>query len=96
MEIFRLEPGAEPGVVDFGSALPEVGFETALNAEMPELQFDVLRSFRKVATDVIGADVQSRHTMTFALRLNHHKSTCFFKSAESDRSGQAGELLCRS
>src|SRR5690348_5724511 len=82
MKVLRLQPGAEPGIVDFRLALPEVGFETALNAEMTELQFDVLRSFGKVATDVVCADMQSRHAMTFALRLNHHRKYLLFKSVE--------------
>ena len=73
MKVLGFKPGAEPGIVDFGLALPEVGLKTALDAEMPELQFDVLGAYRKIAADVIRSDMQSGDTMTFALRFNHHR-----------------------
>lgn len=58
--------------MNFGLPLPEVGLKTALNAEMAELQFDVLRAFWKIAPDIIGSDVQSGDAVTFTLRFNNH------------------------
>ena len=72
VEIFGFEPGAEPGIVDFGLALPKIGLETALNAEMPELEFDVLRAFGEIAPDIFAADVQSREAVTSTLCSNNH------------------------
>ena len=77
VEILGFEPGAEPGIVDFGLALPEVGLETALDAEMPELQFDVLRAFREITADVIRSDVQSGNAVTFALCFDNHMRPAF-------------------
>ena len=77
VEIFGFEPGAEPGIVDFGLALPEIGLQTALDAEMPELQFNVLGAFRKIAADVIGSDVQSGEAVAFAMSFNQHEEPAF-------------------
>lgn len=78
MEILGFEPGAKPGIVDFRFALPEVGLQSALNAEMPELQFDVLHALGKIAADVVRAHVQSRDAMTFALCFNHHRNPLLY------------------
>lgn len=83
MQVLRFEPGAEPGIVDFGLTLPEVGLEAALDAQMAELQLDVLRALGEVAADIVGSNVQSREAVTFALRFDDHRSTCYSKSAES-------------
>lgn len=72
MEILRFKPGAEPGVVNFGLALPEVGLETALNTEVPELQFYVLRALREVAADILISDIQARQAVTSTLCFDYH------------------------
>ncbi len=77
VEILRFEPGAEAGVVDFRLALPEVGLEAALDAEMPELELDVLRAFWEVAADVIRSDVQPSNAVTFALCFDNHLEPAF-------------------
>ena len=73
MKVFGFKPRAKPGIVNLGLVLPEVGIETALDAEMPELQFDVLCPSREVAPDVFRSDVESGDTMTFAMRFDDHK-----------------------
>lgn len=77
MEVLGFEPGAESWIVDFGLALPEVRLQTALDAEVPKLQLDVLRALREVAADVFRPDVQTGDSVTFALRFNHHKKPAF-------------------
>ena len=72
MEILRLEPGAEPWIVDFWLALPEVGLETTLDAKVSELKLDVLGSFREIAPDVLSSNIQSGYSVTFALCLYYH------------------------
>lgn len=49
---------------------------------MPELQFDVFGSLRKVPAHVVCTHVQSSDTVTFTLRFDHHKYL-LFKSVES-------------
>src|SRR6185437_11247693 len=63
-------------IVNLGLTLPEIGLQSALNAKMPQLQFNVLRPLREIPAHVIRSHVQSSHAMTFALRFNHHKGTC--------------------
>jgi len=40
MHVFGLEPGAQPGVVDFRLALPKIRLQSALNVEVIKLEFD--------------------------------------------------------
>jgi hypothetical protein len=37
MQMFGFEPGAEPGIVNLGLALPEIGREAALNPQMTQM-----------------------------------------------------------
>src|SRR5258707_638948 len=53
VEILGFKPCTKPWIVDFGLALPKVGLKTALDAEMPELQFDVRSAFREITTDIV-------------------------------------------
>ncbi len=76
VEILGFEPRAEPGVVDFRLPLPEVGFETALDAEMTELEFNVAIVFWEMAANIRSANMQSGDTVTFALSFYDHRVTC--------------------
>jgi hypothetical protein len=57
MHVFRLEPGAQPGIEDFRLALPKVGIQSALDVEMVELEFDGWNVILKVAPHVGFANV---------------------------------------
>jgi len=69
----RLESSPEAPLDSSGRA----GFSTpatrTLDAEVPELQFDVPGLLREIATDIIRSYVQSGNTVTFVLRFDHHK-----------------------
>jgi hypothetical protein len=65
MHVFGLKPGAEPGIKDLGFALPEVRFQSALNVEMVELQFDCGNVFTKIAADIGFTNVQPGDATAF-------------------------------
>jgi hypothetical protein len=73
VEILGFKPCAKPWIVDFRLTLPEVGFEAALNAEMAELEFDVVRVLWKIAADIRGSNVETGDTVAFALGFDDHK-----------------------
>jgi hypothetical protein len=73
VQVLRLQPGAQPRIVNVRLTLPEIGLQSALNAEMPQLQFNVLRTLREIPAHVVRTNMQSSKTVTLALRFDHHK-----------------------
>jgi hypothetical protein len=73
VEILGFKPGAESWIVDFRLSLPEVGFEAALNAEMAELELNVVRVFWKIAANIRASNVKAGDAVAFALSFDDHK-----------------------
>jgi hypothetical protein len=74
VEILGFKPCAEPWIVDFRLTLPEVGFQAALNAQMAELEFDVVRVFWKIAANIRASNVKAGDAVAFTLSFDDHKA----------------------
>jgi hypothetical protein len=85
LKLFGFKPGAQPGVKDLRVAIPELWFQAALDSQMAQLEFNVLRTPGKIAPDVVGADVQASYPVTFAVSFYNHVSTCSFGAFEPSR-----------
>ena len=72
VHVLVFEPRAQARIVDFRLALPEIRSQSTLDPKMIQLQFDGRDVLGKVAPDIIAADVDSRESLTFALRFYHH------------------------
>jgi hypothetical protein len=74
VEILGFKPCAEARIIDFRFTLPEIGLETALNAEMAELKFDVVSVSWEIATHICGPNMEARDAVAFALSFDDHKA----------------------
>ena len=68
----EIQPLAQPGIVDFRLALPELRGQVALDIQMIQLQFDDIDVLRKVAPYILRTDLQTGHFMSLASRSNQH------------------------
>jgi hypothetical protein len=71
------KPCAQPRIVDIRRALPKIGRQSTLNPQMIQLQLDDLNAFRKIATDIVYADVQSDHSQALVPRFDDHRYLLF-------------------
>ena len=58
VKMFRLQPRAETGVVDFRIVSPEIGTKAALNLQVIQLQLDHRNMPWKIAPDIGETDMQ--------------------------------------
>lgn len=95
-EIFGLEPGAEPGIVDLRLILPEIGRQAALDPQMIQVQLDGGGVPGEVAPDIVHAYVKSDDSEAFFLRFDHHGFLLFLGTEVSvGRSIEEASFLCR-
>ncbi|MDR3775513.1 MAG: hypothetical protein P4K97_01355 [Terracidiphilus sp.] len=74
VEIFGFQPGAQPGIVDLGLALPEIRSEAALDLQMIQLQLNHRNAPGKVTADVADADVEPGDNTALAMGFDYHKA----------------------
>jgi hypothetical protein len=72
MQVTGLKPSAQSCVEDLGVVLPEIRFQTALDAKVAYLQLDGRDVLREVCLNVLHADVKSSNSALFALCLDQH------------------------
>lgn len=72
LHVFGFKPCAETRIEDFRLALPKIRCQSTLDPEMIQLQFDGRDVLWEISPYVIGSDMESRETPTFALRFDHH------------------------
>lgn len=77
MHMPGFKPGAKPGVEDLRLALPEIGFQVALNLEMIQLQLDAGNALGKIAPDIAYAHMQAGDAKSFALCFHDHSHLIF-------------------
>ena len=71
-QVLCFQPRAQPGIVDLGLAVPEIGSQSALNIEVIELQLYDRDVFGKIATNVRRAHEESGKTPAFAVCFYNH------------------------
>jgi hypothetical protein len=74
MEILGLQPGAEPGIVNFWFILPKTRLQPALNLEMTQLQLDDGYVLGEIAPHIGTANVQSGYPAALGLCFDYHRS----------------------
>jgi len=77
MHMLGLEPGAQPGVVDFRLALPKIRLQSALDVEVIELEFDGRNVILKIAPHIGFANVKPGNTAGFGMRFYNHRYLLF-------------------
>jgi len=91
-EVLRLQPGAEPAIANFARVLPEIGWESALDPQVVQLQLDGDDIFGEIAPDVVNAHIQPNHVAALALCFNYHMHLLFDKGQDSTEMQGQGEL----
>jgi len=72
MHVLRLQPGAQPGVVNLGLAAPEARVQPTLNPQMIQLQFDNRSFFRKIPPDISWSYVESGNAEADGMSFDYH------------------------
>ena len=72
VHMLGLEPGAQPGIVNFRLALPEIWRQPALDAKVIQLKLNRGDVLGKISPHIIRADEQSGESPTFTLRFDDH------------------------
>jgi hypothetical protein len=62
VQVSRLQPSAQPGIVNLRLVLPKAGRQPALDLQMIQLQLDKTTLFRKIPPDIGCTNVQPGDT----------------------------------
>jgi len=77
VHVLRLQPRAEPRVVDLRIVSPETRFQAALNLQMIQLQFDCRNVLGKIAADIRSANMKRSRTTAFGMCFDDHTYLLF-------------------
>jgi hypothetical protein len=74
LQMLRLQPETEAGVLDFGLTVPEARAQVTLDPQMIELQFDSRTMPGKIPPHVTRSNMQSRDAVSAALGCDNHNA----------------------
>ncbi len=72
MKILRLQPSAQPGIVNLRLTPPEIRVQSTLNLQMVELQLDYVNMLGEIATDIGHPDQQTGDTSALGMCFDDH------------------------
>src|SRR5580698_8933007 len=77
VEVLRLQPCAQPGIVNLRTVLPESWTQPALNVQVIELELNHAHILGKIAKNVGCAHVQPGNSAAIALCFDDHARLLF-------------------
>jgi hypothetical protein len=72
--MLRLQPCAEPGIVNLRPVLPEVWLQPTLNLKMIEMQLDDRNVAWEITADIGNANVQSNQPVALGMCFDYHRN----------------------